>query len=53
MRSQTGIECWSLDEEKLEGYRGISAQVRLDEIAHKKLIADQERIAAGYKKKHH
>jgi len=53
MRSQTGIECWSLDEEKLEGYRGISAQVRLDEIAHKKFIADQERIAAGYKKKHH
>jgi len=49
MRRETGLQFWFLDEEKIEGYKGISDQVRKDELAHKAFIAEQERLAQGYK----
>jgi hypothetical protein len=49
MRRETGLQFWYLDEEKIEGYKGISDQVRKDELAHKAFIAEQERLAQGYK----
>jgi uncharacterized protein Usg len=48
MRRETGLQFWHLDEEKIEGYKGISDEVRKDELAHKALIAQQEQEAQGY-----
>ena len=49
MRSQTGLQFWYLDEEKITGYKGISDEVRKEELAHKALIKQQEQLAQGYK----
>lgn len=48
MRRKTGLQFWHLDEEKIEGYKGISDEVRQEELAHKALIAQQEQEAQGY-----
>lgn len=48
MRRETGLQFWYLDEEKVEGYKGISDEVRKEELAHKALIAQQEQEAQGY-----
>ncbi len=49
MRRKTGLQFWFLDEEKIEGYKGISDEVRQAEIAHKLFIQQQEQLAQGYK----
>ena len=49
MQRKTGLQFWYLDEEKIEGYKGISDEVRQDELAHKALIEQQEQLAKGYK----
>ena len=49
MRRETGLQFWYLDEEKVEGYKGISDEVRQDELAHKLFIQQQEQLAQGYK----
>ena len=49
MRSETGLQFWILDEEKVEGYKGISDEVRKAELAHKEFIKQQEQLAQGYK----
>lgn len=49
MRSETGLQFWYLDEEKIEGYKGISDEVRKAELAHKEFIKQQEQLAQGYK----
>ncbi len=49
MRRETGLQFWYLDEEKVEGYKGISDEVRQDELAHKLFIQQQEQLAKGHK----
>ncbi len=49
MRRKTGLQFWYLDEEKITGYKGISDEVRQDELAHKLFIQQQEQLAQGYK----
>jgi hypothetical protein len=49
MQQKTGISTWKLDVEELKAYTGVSAEVLADERAHKLFIAEQERLAAGYK----
>lgn len=49
MRRETGLQFWYLDEEKVEGYKGVSDEVRQDELAHKLFIQQQEQLAQGYK----
>ncbi len=49
MRRETGLQFWYLDEEKIEGYKGISDEVRQDELAHKLFIQQQEQLAKGHK----
>ena len=49
MRRETGLQFWYLDDEKITGYKGISDEVRQDEMAHKLFIEQQEQLAKGYK----
>jgi len=49
MRRQTGLQFWYLDEERIEGYKGISDEVRQEELAHKAFMQQQEQLAQGYK----
>lgn len=49
MRRKTGLQFWYLDEEKITGYKGISDEVRQDELTHKLFIQQQEQLAQGYK----
>ena len=49
MRRKTGLQFWYLDEEKISGYKGISDEVRKEELAHKEFIKQQEQLAQGYK----
>lgn len=49
MRRETGLQFWILDEEKIEGYKGISDEVRQDELAHKLFMQQQEQLAQGHK----
>jgi len=49
MRRKTGLQFWYLDEEKISGYKGISDEVRKEELAHKEFIKQQEQLAYGYK----
>jgi hypothetical protein len=51
MRDATGIEYWYLDFEELKAYKGISDEVRKEEAAHKKFIAEQEKLAKNYTSK--
>jgi hypothetical protein len=48
MRRQTGLQFWYLDEEKITGYKGVSDEVRQDELAHRALMAQQQQLAQGY-----
>ena len=48
MQQKTGISTWKLDVDEFKAYMGISADVLADERTHKLLIAEQERLAAGY-----
>lgn len=52
MRDFSGIAYWNLKEEHIKRYVGISEEVKRDELAHKKLIAEQTRLAQGYQRKH-
>ena len=52
MRDFSGITHWNLKEEHIKRYVGISEEVKRDELAHKKLIAEQTRLAQGYQRKH-
>ena len=49
MRRKTGLQFWYLDEDKISGYKGISDEVRKEELAHKEFIKQQEQLAQGYK----
>ncbi len=49
MQRKTGLQFWQLDEEKIEGYKGISDEVRREELAHKAFMQQQEQLAQGYK----
>ena len=49
MQRKTGLQFWQLDEEKITGYKGISDEVRKEELAHKAFIQQQEQLARGYK----
>ncbi len=49
MRRETGLQFWYLDEDKISGYKGISDEVRKEELAHKEFIKQQEQLAQGYK----
>lgn len=49
MQAKTGLQFWHLDEEKIEGYKGISDEVRKEELAHKAFMQQQEQLAQGYK----
>ncbi|NBT69595.1 MAG: hypothetical protein EBT78_17750 [Betaproteobacteria bacterium] len=49
MQQKTGISTWKLDVDEFKAYTSISAEVLADERAHKLFIAEQERLAAGYK----
>lgn len=49
MRSHTGLQFWHLDEEKISGYKGISDEIRKEELAHKAFMQQQEQLAKGYK----
>ena len=49
MRRETGLQFWYLDEDKISGYKGISDEVRKEELAHKAFIQQQEQLAKGYK----
>lgn len=51
MRRKTGLQFWHLDEEKISGYKGVSEEVRQDEIAHKALMAKLTQQAQGYQPK--
>jgi hypothetical protein len=48
MRRETGLQFWHLDEEKISGYKGVSDEVRQDELAHRALMAQQQQLAQGY-----
>lgn len=48
MRRETGLQFWHLDEEKISGYKGISEEVRKDELAHKAFMQQQEQLAKGF-----
>ena len=48
MRRETGLQFWYLDEEKISGYKGISDEVRKEEMAHKAFMQQQEQQAKGY-----
>jgi len=43
------LQFWYLDEDKISGYKGISDEVRKEELAHKEFIKQQEQLAKGYK----
>lgn len=49
MRRKTGLQFWYLDEEKISGYKGISDEVRKEELAHKLFMQQQEQLAKGHK----
>lgn len=49
MRKKTGLQFWYLDEEKITGYKGVSDEVRKEELAHKAFMQEQEQLAQGYK----
>jgi hypothetical protein len=51
MRRKTGLQFWFLDEEKIEGYKGISDEVRKAELEHKQFIQREEELARGYQPK--
>lgn len=48
MRRKTGLQFWYLDVDKISGYKGISDEVRKEELAHKEFIKQQEQLAQGY-----
>jgi len=48
MQRETGLQFWYLDEEKITGYKGVSDEVRQDELAHRALMAQQQQLAQGY-----
>jgi len=48
VRRQTKFHFWNLDEEKISGFKGVSDEVRQDELAHKALMAQLEQQAKGY-----
>ncbi len=49
MRDSTNCPYWRLGETRYERYEVVSDEVKQDEITHKKFIAEQERLAKGYK----
>lgn len=49
MREKTGISTWNLDVDDLKAFTGISAQVLIDEQAHKLFISEQTKLAEDYK----
>jgi hypothetical protein len=49
MRDMSGIGYWVLEQDKHEAYKGVSQEVLRDELAHKEFIAEQQKLAQGYK----
>ena len=51
LRVSTGIKYWMLEEDKIKGYTGISAEVKRDELEHKLRMAALEHQAKNYRPK--